>query len=742
MTGTSRRTLGLGVAGLLLILGPVANGQGGTPARPPSRPKIGLALSGGGARGGAHVGVLEILEKLRIPVDYVAGTSIGSIIGGLYSSGMSPGEMAEALESIDWDAAIKDSPARGDIPYREKEDDARYQIKAELRLQGLKPVFPTGLVSGQNLGFYLRRFTNPARGPQDFDHLPIPFGAVASNIENNEMVVLKEGDLARAMRASMALPGIFSAVELDGKLLTDGGVVRNLPADVVREMGADIVIAVDISTPLLKREEIRSFLDIAGQTTSFLTRLNVVGELDRLSNRDFVITPELSGIGTIAFEKFPAAIERGRAAALQSQEQLRALSVPEEEWAQFLTRQRRPLPRTLRVDEIRVSPAAQQEEKLLLRFTRLKPGPVEWAELQRDLGRVYAAGSFDRVDFHVASVEGKTVLYIDPIPREIAPVQMRFGLTFGTSFLGDSCFDISTGIRRTKLNSLGGEWKLQLAAGEQTQVATEVYQPVEASGRLFVLPRVEWARSPFDVWVSGQDVAQYRVDRYSGKLLTGYSMGTLGEIRAGYETGRIESKRKIGLPLFPDVDSNRAGISASVVFDQLDSVSQPRDGWYAAASYFASSRSLGSDDTYQSLSLLGLGAFSRGKNTITVSAEYKGPVNGSLPYYDGTTLGGLMRLSGLAPGELIGEASLFGRLVYHYQLAHLPSLLGSGIYAGASLETGNAWKDSSDVSLSDLRLAGSLFVSADTLLGPVYLALGLADGGRSRVYLSLGLPLN
>ncbi len=705
------------------------------------RPRIGLVLSGGGARGGAHVGVLEVLERLRIPVDYVAGTSIGSIIGGLYASGMSPAEMSRALETIDWNAAIKDSPPRYDIPYRDKEDDPLYQIKAELRMQGLKPVFPTGLISGQNLIFYLRRFTYPALGVVDFDQLPIPFRAVASNVENNEMVVLGKGDLVRAMRASMALPGIFSAVDLDGKLLTDGGVVRNLPVDAVREMGADIVIAVDVSTPLYKRDEIDSFLAIADQTTGFLTRLNVLDQIKTLTNQDILLTPELTGIGTISFEKFAIAIERGRAAAEKSDEKLEALSVSEEEWSRFLSRQRRPLPENPSVDEIRVAPSERQNEEYLLRFTQSRPGPVDWEKLHRDMGRIYASGQFTYVDFRLETSGGRTILSIDPRPRVRAPVQMRFGLTFGTSFAGDSHFDVSAGIRSTNLNRLRGEWKIQLAAGELTQLATEFYQPLDGAGKFFVLPRVEWTRTPFDVYRDGENIAQYRVDRFAGKLFMGYSMGPLGEVRAGYERSRIDSTLKVGLPLHPDLRSGRAGLSTSIVLDQLDSVSQPRDGWYANASYFSAARSLGSDDTYQSLSVLGLAARSFGENTLTISAQYRGPVKGRLPYYDASVLGGLLKLSGLAPGELTGEASLLGRAVYHRRLAQLPSLLGSGIYAGGSLEAGNVWANSSDVSVSDLIFAGSLFVSADTVLGPLYFAAGRAEGGKTRLYLSLGLPL-
>ncbi|HUM03665.1 MAG TPA: patatin-like phospholipase family protein, partial [Thermoanaerobaculia bacterium] len=243
---------------------------------PKKRPKIGIAFAGGGARGGAHVGVLKVLEEMRIPVDYVAGTSIGSIIAGLYATGLSPDEMEKILKETDWDAAVADDPPRKEISYRRKEDDDLYLIKAELGFSQGKMVLPTGLLAGEKLGILLRKFTLPFSEVRDFDRFPIPYRAVAADLATGNPVVLSKGDIARAMRASMAIAGFFSPVELDGKLLTDGGAARNLPVDVVRAMGADVVIAIDISTPLRGQDELTNLFAITNQTIGFLTRLNVI----------------------------------------------------------------------------------------------------------------------------------------------------------------------------------------------------------------------------------------------------------------------------------------------------------------------------------------------------------------------------------------------------------------------------------------------------------------------------------
>ncbi|MBK6406498.1 MAG: patatin-like phospholipase family protein [Holophagales bacterium] len=267
----------------------------------PKRPRVGLALAGGGARGGALVGVLKVLEELRIPVDYVAGTSSGSLAGGLYAIGMPPEKMAEELRTIDWEAVFSDVRSRKDEAFRRKEDDPRYLIDVELGFAHGKVVVPSGLVAGQELGYHLRRMTWSAGSVRDFDRLPIPFRAVAADIETGEAVVLGSGDLARAIRASMAVPGFLKPVELEGRLLVDGGVASNLPVDVVRKMGADVIIAVDISMPLAKRDDLDGFLKVLGQTNNFLTRKNVEEQIGMLQGRDVLVTPDLEGIDTFDF---------------------------------------------------------------------------------------------------------------------------------------------------------------------------------------------------------------------------------------------------------------------------------------------------------------------------------------------------------------------------------------------------------------------------------------------------------
>ncbi len=410
---------------------PAAAQDAPAPAR---RPKIGIAFAGGGARGGAHVGVLKVLEELHVPVDYVAGTSIGSIVAALYASGMAPDEMDKVLASTDWDDALNDDQGRKDQPYRQKEDDDLYLIKAELGFHKGKLVLPSGLVHGQKLNYLLRRLTLPASNVRDFDRLRIPFRCVATDIVTGAKVVLGKGDLAKAVRASMAIPGFFTPVEWDGKLLTDGGTVDNMPVDVVRAMGADVVIAIDISTPLKKRDEISSFLSIAGQTSGFLTRLNVEQQIATLKqDHDVLITPNLDEVSTLDFKQFPKASEQGFKAAEAMRETLARFSVSDAEYAAFLKKQRDPRVDPV-VQEVRVEAPPGVDPRLIEGRIRSKPGKVDWPVLERDLARLYELGDYETVDFHIATEGQKKIIVLGGAPKPPAPTRLRFGLKLDTDF--------------------------------------------------------------------------------------------------------------------------------------------------------------------------------------------------------------------------------------------------------------------------------------------------------------------
>ena len=378
------------------------------------RPRIGLVLSGGGARGAAHIGVLKALEELHIPIDYIAGTSMGAVVGGLYAGGLSPQQLEQDLLHVDWDSAFSDQSPRRDMPFRRREDDLNHLVKLNLGYKDGRFVLPRALIAGQNLTANLRGLTLPVAAISDFNQLPVPFRAVATDISDGTMVVLDHGDLASAIRASMSIPGVFAPVEIDGRLLVDGGLVRNLPVDVVRAMGADVVIAVDIGTPLLARKELDSVLGISTQTFRILTRGNTEQQMALLGPGDVAIIPRLDSIGFADFTSGAQAIARGEAATRQLAPALRRYSVSEAQYRDFLLRQRvHPTPEPPRIDFVRVENDSPVADSAIRRLVRVQPGQLlDATALREDIARVYGLGDFDRVDYRVVVEDGKRGLII------------------------------------------------------------------------------------------------------------------------------------------------------------------------------------------------------------------------------------------------------------------------------------------------------------------------------------------
>lgn len=737
----------LALAALVLLVSASRSLQAEEPAaadpevRP--RPRVGLALAGGGARGGALVGVLQVLEELRIPVDYVAGTSIGSIVGGLYAIGMPPDRMAEELRTIDWEGVFSDVASRKDRAFRRKEDDARYLVNVELGFARGKLVVPAGIVAGHQLGYHLRRMTWAAAAVTDFDRLPIPFRAVAADVETGDVVVLGSGDLARAIRASMAIPGFLSPVELDGRLLVDGGVVRNLPVDVVRKMGAEVVIAVDISMPLAKRDELTGFLKVLGQTSSFLTRQNVEEQIGTLREPDVLITPELEGIDTFGFPRFAEAIERGEAAARAAAPRLAGLSVSPAEFAEWkaarppLTSEEAP-----EIAEVRVETGGRTDAGIVSRAVGLLPGPLDWSALSRSLEEVYGLGGYETVDFRVEGPRERRVLTITPRPAPPAPGRIRTGLDFGTEFAGDSSFGLRVGWDVTRIGRLRGDLKTHLEIGQRTLISTELYQPLDPKQRFFVSPNLGWDRSPRDEFLGDLVTARYFDSRLHAGLDAGLALGPLGEVRVGVVRERSRFSVRIGDPAIDDATAERAGAVLLARFDQLDNVRLPRSGWAAEAGAGVYGKVLGGEWSYEKVWATATAAESFGEWTLHGGVEASGPFGGTtLPFFDLNRLGGFGRLSGLRTGQIQGQYAGLARVGTRYRVSKLPSLVGSGIFVGATVEAGNVWSRTRDIEPSNLIWAGSLYGAADTILGPVYLGWGLAEGGRNTFFLSLGLPL-
>lgn len=713
------------------------------PAAAGERAKIGLALSGGGARGAAHVGVLRRVEALGIPVDYIAGTSMGSIVGGLYAMGMSPDEIEGVIEEIDWDGIFDDEAEREDRRLRRKDDDRTFLIKGKAGVieRQRKIELVPALVQGQKLDLALRRYTLPASQIRDFDHLRIPFRAVATDIETGDAVILDGGDLAASMRASMAVPAIFAPVAIGDRLLVDGGLAMNLPVSAVREMGADIVIAVDVGGPRRQRDEIDNVLAMLDQVASLVTFRNTKEEIDALGPRDILIVPPL-GRKVLAsdFNKMIEAIAIGEEGADAQRTRLADLGLPAEAYAAYRDAHRPPAYEAPVVDYVRLENDSDLADTVLWSRIRIAPGTrLDPASIERQLGDVYDQDNFQSVRYRLEDRPGETGVVITATEKPWGTSWLQGGLEMSSTTGGDSRFNIGAAYTMAPLNRLNGEWRTLFQIGEEPGLFTEVYQPLDPAERWYGRLGAGYLSENLRVFTqeSQKDPeAEYQITRWGGLLEGGRNLGDWGRLGLRYSRYAGDADLRVGAVGFAGFNFDVGELEVVARVDSLDSLGFPRSGWLGGGYAVTSRDWLGASDDYDLLGLDILHAGTWGRDSLLTGLRLAGNLGGEVPLQAYYRLGGLLNLSGFNQAELSGPYAGLARAIYLRDLG--TSLVTT--YAGASLELGNTWAERDEIGFDDVRVAGSLFVGADTIIGPVYLGYGYADGGNNAIYLYLGPP--
>ena len=704
-------------------------------------PRIGLALSGGGARGIAHIGVLKVMEELRIPVHCVTGTSMGAIVGGGYASGTPAAKLEETVIKTDWNRIFSDRPPRSEISSRRKEDDFKTLFAPEYGVTKKGLALPKGVLSGVSIEAYLRALTESTVEITEFQRLPIPFRAMATDIETGESVVLDRGSVAQAMRASMSVPGAMAPVEINGRLLVDGGIANNLPIDEARKLCADVIIAVNISTPPLKRDEITSALKVSLQLVNFLGKQTVEQQLKSLSDRDILIAPDLGNISAGSFERGADAIRIGEEAARAMADSLKRYSLPPEQYAALRSKQITAGKGLGTVDEIRFEGLERTNPEVLRSLVQTKPGePLDQETIGADLRRIYGRGDFESIDYRIQQEPGKRVMIIQPREKSWGPDYLRFGLGLATDFHGQNPFNVLVSYRKTWMNRLGGEWLNEMQVGRDSHLISEFYQPIDERGRYFIAPYGGIGQNTRDVFFGENRIADYNVREARVGVDAGTVLGTWGEARIGPVWRRVEAKVNTGPPVLPTANETLAGYKVKLVADQLDHAFFARKGYHASASLYGAERDMGSDRTYQRAELQLNGVKTWGAHTLNVAVNGGTNLKSNLPAYDAFTLGGPLRGSGYRINEFSGSQFTFGRAIYYNRTLPLPDLLGSGVYLGASAEAGKMMGRFDGQPDRGTLVSGSLFLGADTFLGPAYFGLGAGEGGRWSLYLLLGAP--
>lgn len=704
-----------------------------------TRPRIGLALGGGGARGIAHVSVLHKIEELRIPVDCIAGTSMGALVGGMYASGMSADDMRALLESTDWKRLFDDSLARPERSYRRKQDDrdSLATLGMGITSKGLR--LSPGLLQGERILAMFERTTLGVSAIEDFNELPIPYRAVATDLNTGEAVVLDHGSLAMAMRASMSLPGIFQPVEIDGRVLLDGGLVNQVPVDVVRAMGADIVIAVDVGTPLEKLDRNASLLQVVSQISGMMTTGNTRQQLQTLADRDVLIVPELgTTVATGDFEKTSEALAIGARAAEAAHAELALLGASQEVYA--ASRSQHGVEAVAPVVEfVRLDNGTAYADEFLLHQLRIPVGkPLDPEQVEARILRVYSLGTLASVTYEVMREDGRTGVLVRARPKPQGPNYLQVGLTYSSDFEGTFESTLRTAILFSPLSPFGAEARVSLGIGSEPSLSAAYYHPLDVSNHNLLYGRIGYDNPNIHVFdADGNNFATYDVRVLGMRLQATREFGNYGAVAIGTEFGKGKADVEIGDPALEEFEFDQGSLYAYVNVDRLDSLFFPRKGYYALLGYTVSREWLGSDNEYDQLDFDALAAKSFGRHAVQFGARYHVTTSGEAPIQSRYRLGGRSRLAGYRINELTGQHYALVYAGYSYQLVEV---FGRSAQVGGTVEYGNAWERREDMGLGDGLFNASAFIGFDSWLGPMQFGFGWRESGDGVMFLEIGRP--
>ena len=710
-------------------------------ARPPAaRPRIGLALGGGGAKGAAHIGVIKVLEEMRIPIDCIAGTSMGSIVGAAYATGLTAAQLEKLMVGVNWRDILSSAP-RQEVPVHRKSRDYFFSNGLEFGIKDGRVQAPGGLVPTHQIEGLFRQIVAGAAQVPDFDRLPIPFRAVATDLESGEMVVFDRGELAVAMRASMAVPAAFAPVESNGRLLVDGMLVRNLPVDVARRTCADVVIAVPVANPAVTRDKLDNFVGVAGQALNIAVEANEKVQLATLTDKDVAIKVILPDIGSGDFSKVPEAIPIGEAAARAAAAALARYSLPPAEYAAWRADVRTlAVVGNVKIDEVRVTGVHDTNPEVVKSLLQVKPGDTyDPSKANDDATRLVARGDYTAVSYALTSEDARHVLTYDAVEKPWGPNYLTFDLNLSTDFRGDTRWGIRVDYEKRWLNALGGELRTSVQVGNPNAVAVQFYQPIDRRQRFFVSPYV-FANQTLDYsYVAETPIGQYDERRYGGGIDVGTALGSWGEAKVGLLHEGVETTAKVGNPDLPDPGHHtHAGITGQLTYDTVDKRLFPTEGTRGTLSGFSSAAGLGADHSYQLVSIDVVKTLTWQRNVWQFALRGGSDLGSHAPFYDQFKEGGLFNFSGYRYEQLVGREYALAGVLYRRRATFLNETLGTAVYSGVSLEVGNVYKRLDRTNSTGVLAGGALFVAIDSKLGPLYLAYGVSEGGRSALYLYLG----
>ncbi|CAM3883030.1 patatin-like phospholipase family protein [Aeromonas bestiarum] len=720
------------------------------------RPRIALVLSGGGAKGAAHIGILKVLEEKRIPVDIIVGTSMGSYVAGMYAMGLSAEEVERTTLAIDWNKGYQDKVGRDELSLRKKQQSEKYQLRTDIGINGDSVQFPDGFFQGQSMASLLRHATSNLPAQKSFDDLPIPYRAVATDMETVTPFVLDSGSLAKAMQASMSIPGALKPVEWEGHILADGGTVNNMPVDVAKAMGADVVIAVDISAKLRTRESLKSGLAMIDQLTTYMTQVGTDKQKALLGPKDILLTPEFGGMGIADFALMPEGIKRGETVANRASAQLDGLSLSPAAYTAYRNqklsrRAERSGQPAYYIDKVEILNKSRLSDETVRAMLKVRPDKVQTNEsLEAGIRRLYALESFDRITYEVEEREGENVLVVDASEKNWGPGYLNFQFGFSDDFESSSNYNVGMSYTLTNVNDWGAEWLTEASLGTAKHLKTDFYTPLEPSQTFYGEASLAYDKTQRRIFTPEatrtEDGVSYIDSEYSftsADLAVGWNRQPWSRLSLGLEgkVGAIDIRNVADAK----VDASSWGPYVRFEHDTLDSRYFPYQGvyWDVKSGYSHVKIEPTGEPTENTegvnYHLTMIKPWSWDRHSLNLMLEGGGSTSQEEYPLFVQDLGGLFRLSGFQHYQLSGRYSLFGGLRYIYRVADNDfGALRAPLYLGGSLEQGGVWDKGEDINMESSFTAGSVYVGVESFLGPIFLGYGMAEGGNNMFYLQLG----
>src|SRR5215469_3332612 len=701
------------------------------------RPKIGLVLEGGGALGLAHLGVLQWFEQHQVPVDAIVGTSMGALVGSLYATGMSGAEMRDFVDHVDWNLALRIGIPYQDLSLRRKEDKRDYPNALEFGLKnGIS--FPSGFNSGHQVGLIIDRIALPYSNLESFDDLPTPFRSVASDLVSGKATVFDRGSLARALRATMSLPAVFSPVRDGEHVYVDGGLLDNLPADVARRMGVDVVIAVHLRTQPLDPKQPLSVFGVLESSVSVVVS---VTELEGMEKSDILITVPTEKFTSTDYEQANAIIAAGFNAADQRTAVLSRFALSDSDWNQYLVarRERRrivPVPQFVKVAGVPPLLARGMEKNL----RGLAGRPVDIATLDKEMTLVTGTGRFERAGFQMTEKNGQPGLLGQADEKDYAPPTVKPLVLIDGSDYEDVRFSLGARITLHDIGGFGSEWRNDLIAGSQYGVATEYYHPLRWNSHFFVAPRAFANTSPFDIYSDDVRVATYRERNLGGALDLGIAFNRFSELRFGYQAEHLHFSRQIGTTELPNEAGRQGFTQLRYRFDYTDDPTVPRQGFELQSRIAFYDANPGASEHFPEGEVRA-GVFHRISEPASVFLLGSGGTTfgfshiGIPPY----SLGGPGRLGAYGPNEFLTSQYFLFQPGYLHRLTQLSPLFGDNVYFIGTYEIAKAYNNAfATTPESRLPMDVSGVILVQTFLGPIAMGGSVGDRGHRKFYFLVG----